>query len=393
MSQTANQSSYPVREDEQERIESLEDYEILDTSEDETYDNLTQLAAHFFDVPVVLLSLMDEDRQWFKSVHGWDTRETERSCAFCNYTLVRESTLVVEDAMQDDRFRDNPLVEHDPNIRFYAGHPLYSKDDLPIGTFCLIDRTPRSFSAQDDDNLRYFAHQAESLLDMHLREKQLEQRNRELEEAREELNELLEYKESLLGEVHHRVKNNLQSISSFLRLQSRELDEDRAQSAISESEQRVRAISLIHERLHMDDRQTQLDFPDYLKDLVPTIFQAHTEQARNVEYEINIDVEELDVQKVVPLGLFITEAVMNALQHAFVDQESGRIEIDFHDRSDEYELVVSDNGIGFEPEKTDESFGFRLLKTLGTGQLSGDLTVWENNGTIVTLNFPREETS
>jgi two-component sensor histidine kinase len=395
MPKPPNDVSYPVREDEVERLESLEDYDILDTPRDEAYDNLTQLAAQFFDVPIAFISLLDQDRQWFKSVYGMETRETNRSCAFCNYTMVHDSTFVVEDALDDDRFQGNPLVEKDPNIRFYAGHPLYGKDDLPLGTFCLIDRTPRSFSSSDEENLRHFSQQAESLLDMHLREQQLARRNRELEETQQELNETLQYKDSLLNEVHHRIKNNLQSISSFLRLQSREMDQDPAQSAISESEQRVRTISLIHERLHVDGAHTELEFDDYVRDLLSSIYQAHSEQAKHVRRDLNVDALELDVELVVSLGLFITEAVMNALQHAFGDGSSGTITVEFHERGDDYRLEIADDGKGFEPgdDGIEDSFGLRLLKTLGTGQLSGELSIRESQGTQIVLTFPGKGTS
>lgn len=392
-SQTSD-PSYPLPGNERARLQSLRDYDILDTPREEPFDGLARLVADRFEADIVLISLMDDDRQWFKSAYGMEADQTARECAFCNYTIVEEGLFVVEDALEDERFVDNALVTEEPHIRFYAGYPLSSKDNLPIGTLCVIDREPRDFSDEDGESLRNFATQAESLLELHLKTKNLEERNRELEETQERLRETIQEKESLLDEVHHRVKNNLQSIMSFLRLQSREVDGSSAQHVLAESEQRVRSIMLIHERLHQVGNETTVDFVDYCRDLISSLFGAYSDPDQRIENELDVTLETLDVQYVVPLGLFVTEATMNALEHAFEGQEEGMVRIDCHRSDGRIQLTVTDDGSGLpkSPESLqEESFGMRLMRTLGVDQLGGDLEYESDGGTTVKLTVPLDE--
>jgi PAS domain S-box-containing protein len=133
------------------RLEALRSYDILDTSAEAAFDRVTQLAARLFDAPIALVSLIDEARQWFKSVHGLEARQTPRDHAFCAHALVLPpgSVLVVEDATNDERFAANPLVTGDPHIRFYAGAVLTDGEGFPLGTLCVIDDKPRARPSED----------------------------------------------------------------------------------------------------------------------------------------------------------------------------------------------------------------------------------------------------
>jgi diguanylate cyclase (GGDEF)-like protein len=134
---------------ESDRIQELHDLNVLDTPPEERFDRLTRLARRLFDVPIALVSLVDSDRQWFKSHDGIDTTETPREWSFCTHAIADGKMLVVPDALSDDRFRDSPLVTDDPAIRFYAGQPIRSPAGAPIGTLCIIDRQPRDLKAED----------------------------------------------------------------------------------------------------------------------------------------------------------------------------------------------------------------------------------------------------
>jgi len=138
----------PIPENESKRLASLRGYEILDTAPEETFDRITRIAATYLNVPTVLVSLVDETRQWFKSRHGLDAEETPRGVAFCAHTILSDQVLVVGDAAKDKRFADNPLVTGEPNIRFYAGAPLCTKDGFNLGTLCAIDYAPREFTKE-----------------------------------------------------------------------------------------------------------------------------------------------------------------------------------------------------------------------------------------------------
>lgn len=134
--------------DENTRLDTLRALNILDTSAEERFDRLTRLARRLFGVPIALVSLVDENRQWFKSRQGLDACETSRDISFCGHAILGDDVLMVPDALLDMRFHDNPLVRDEPKIRFYAGHPLKVPNGSKLGTLCLIDREPRML---DDD--------------------------------------------------------------------------------------------------------------------------------------------------------------------------------------------------------------------------------------------------
>ena len=153
-------SNNSFAEREAQRLLALRDLKILDTPPEEAYERVTALAAQLFEVPVSLVSLVDENRQWFKSCFGGDllgARETGRDIAFCAHAVEADDLLVVPDATLDARFVDNPLVTGTPGIRFYAGAPLRSPDGYALGTLCLIDFVPREFSEKERDQLRALA--------------------------------------------------------------------------------------------------------------------------------------------------------------------------------------------------------------------------------------------
>jgi phosphoribosyl 1,2-cyclic phosphodiesterase/DNA-binding response OmpR family regulator len=147
----------PVPADEDRRLAALHGLGLLDTAAEERFDRLTRLACHVFDVPIVAVSLVDTDRQWFKSCQGMDLRETPREAAFCAYTILGDDTLQVPDTLTDARFAENPLVTGEPRIRFYAGYPLTTPDGSRVGTLCLIDRRPRQLESAEVQALRDLA--------------------------------------------------------------------------------------------------------------------------------------------------------------------------------------------------------------------------------------------
>ncbi|MBU1620933.1 MAG: GAF domain-containing protein [Gammaproteobacteria bacterium] len=146
-----------VPQDEQNRLKALLKLQILDTEPDATFDAVTALAATLFQVPIALVSLIDEQRQWFKSKQGLDVCQTERKLAFCAHAILQPDIFIVEDASQDERFADNPLVCTIPNIRFYAGCPLINEQGYALGTLCIISPEPRQMTEQDKVVLRQMA--------------------------------------------------------------------------------------------------------------------------------------------------------------------------------------------------------------------------------------------
>lgn len=139
---------------EQDRLEALRAYEVLDSEPEAAFDDLVEVASQVFDVPIALITLVDEERQWFKAKVGLGVTETPRDHAFCAHAILAQETMVVPDATHDARFADNPLVTADPSIRFYAGAPLLTPDGHGLGTFCVIDSKPHVTSPMEASQIR-----------------------------------------------------------------------------------------------------------------------------------------------------------------------------------------------------------------------------------------------
>ena len=154
----------PTPVDELLRLETLRNLKILDTDPEERFDRITRLARTLFNTSIALVSLVDEDRQWFKSRQGLSATETPRNISFCGHAIVNEEPLVVADAKDDERFADNPLVAEDPNIRFYAGCPLNGPGGKKVGTLCIIDEKPRGMTESELSMLKELARLVEEEL-------------------------------------------------------------------------------------------------------------------------------------------------------------------------------------------------------------------------------------
>lgn len=171
-------------ENEHERLQALRDLEILDTEREPEFDELVNLASAVCEVPISVVSLIDEHRQWFKAQTGIEDRETPRAVAFCNHAIRQPQMLVVEDATHDERFSQNPLVTGGPQIRFYAGMPVQSPSGHALGTLCVIDSKPRTLTDGQKAALRILAAQVNARLELRIERKKLEKALREAEEAR-----------------------------------------------------------------------------------------------------------------------------------------------------------------------------------------------------------------
>jgi GAF domain-containing protein len=156
----------PIPDNEAQRLAALREYRILDTGAEEAYDDITALAAYLCNVPIAMISLVDESRQWFKSKLGLNEQETPRDVAFCAHAILQAEPLIVRDALKDARFADSALVTREPHIRFYAGFPLATPEGFALGTLCAIDRKPRQLSASQKTAMQALSRQVMALLEL-----------------------------------------------------------------------------------------------------------------------------------------------------------------------------------------------------------------------------------
>jgi GAF domain-containing protein len=165
--------SAPLPKNEKKRIQVLWQYDVLDTVPEAMFDDLTELAACICGTPIALISLVDEDRQWFKSKLGLTVKETARDVSFCAHAILRQGLFIVPDATQDKRFKDNPLVTGRHKIRFYAAAPLATDAGHALGTLCVMDRKPRLLRPDQKRALQILARHIMTQLEMRRRIREL----------------------------------------------------------------------------------------------------------------------------------------------------------------------------------------------------------------------------
>jgi anti-sigma regulatory factor (Ser/Thr protein kinase) len=189
--------------DETARLAALRSYRILDTDPERAFDDLTLLASQICGTPIALISLIDEDRQWFKSRVGISARETSRDVAFCAHAIRQRDLFVVPDTCKDDRFRDHPLVVAEPCIRFYTGAPLLTPEGQALGTLCVLDRKPRRLSANQLEALEALRRQVMAQLELRRNLGELDRALEARDRAEEERDRLVEELRESFDQVRH----------------------------------------------------------------------------------------------------------------------------------------------------------------------------------------------
>lgn len=187
---------------EQARLLKLREYQVLDTPPEPAFDALTALAAYVTGAPIAVVSLVDVDRQWFKSRHGLDQTQTPRSCSLCAHVVASEVPLIVPDALLDQRFADNPQVTGEPRVRFYAGMPLRTPDGFVLGTLSVMDREPRQLTSPQRDLLRMLSHLAVDELEMRRQSLQLRHRQHLLQSELRNTSELASRLQSIMASAN-----------------------------------------------------------------------------------------------------------------------------------------------------------------------------------------------
>lgn len=185
-----NFMSKPREKTEVKRLNVLWQYDVLDTVPEEVFDDLTELAARICEAPIALISLVDEDRQWFKSKIGLSVNETSRDVSFCAHAIKQQELFIIPDTTKDLRFAKNPLVVSDPKIRFYAGAPLITPDGYALGSLCVIDKVPRELKHEQKQALRVLSRHVMTQLELRRHSKDLAEANKAQDATKGELEKL-----------------------------------------------------------------------------------------------------------------------------------------------------------------------------------------------------------
>jgi signal transduction histidine kinase len=204
--------------DEGLRLKNLYEYEILDTPEEEDFNEIVRLASAVCNVPISLITLVDANRQWFKARYGLLPTWTCRDSSFCTHAMLNDGIFLVPDATKDERFFDNPLVTGDPYIRFYAGVPLVSPQGSRLGSLCVVDRKPGHLEPQQQANLLALGRQVVKLMELRRKNFELQEISFRERKQREELEKISERQKKMISILAHDIRAPLSSLKSLLQL-------------------------------------------------------------------------------------------------------------------------------------------------------------------------------
>ena len=340
-------------------------YDVLDTPPDGAFDRITALAARRFGVPISIISIVDEDRIWFKSHHGLPVQQIDRAPGLCASAILANDPYLLPDASIDPRSLSNPLVAGDFGLRFYVGVPLTTSDGYNLGTLCVIDKEARAIDESQIDDLKDLASIVIDQLEMRLSARHA------IDQAR-----------LMAREIDHRVMNSLQFVSGLLAMQSRTSDVGSAASHLQMAANRVAAVAQVHRHFYADeaDEASCIVFLRRLCDDLATILDR--------SIFVHGDDGKVPTTWIQSIGLLVNELVTNAAKHG-----AGRIDVTYAHESGEHRIVVCDEGEGlpvnFDPAAADRSLGMRVVASLAR-QLGGTLsaaTRSDRKGSCFTVTF------
>lgn len=301
----------PIPSNEKERLQALERYRVLDTSAEGAFDDLTQLAAYICGTPIALVSLVDQNRQWFKSQVGLNATETPREVSFCAHAINQPGELlVVPDTLQDERFATNPLVTAEPDIRFYVGTPLVTPDGYALGTLCAIDNVPRELSSQQLKALQSLGRQVISQLELRLKLAHLQETQAQLIQSK---------KMSALGQLVAGIAHEINNPVNFIHGNLMHLG-DYIKELMSLIKAYQHHFPEPPEGLKEQIEKTELNF---LAEDIPNLLksaQIGTERIKNIVLALRI-FSRLDQSKIKAVDLHRSiDSTLLILQHRLEDQ-------------------------------------------------------------------------
>ena len=342
------------------RVAALYEYDILDTIPEKEYDDITKIAADICGMPISLITLIDDERQWFKSAIGIDATETTRDVAFCAHALLKpEEIFIVPDSSKDKRFHDNPFVTGPPHVGFYAGVPLMNNDGYAVGTLCVLDSKPNELTREQTETLKALARQVVSMLEMRKMNKLLQAQKAEMAQLNEDLSQFAHV-------AAHDIKSPCASISMCATY----LKENYADKIDGEG------------RVFLDlMEETSLSAIELINGIL-----SHTQQVNSNAVEKELFLfgslsEEVKELIIIPEGFtfesknnklqlytrrsIVLQVLVNLCNNAikYNDKEEGLVSIDLMEEGAYYSFSVTDNGPGISTEN--QAKIFELFSTLG----------------------------
>ncbi|HEV2755159.1 MAG TPA: response regulator [Actinomycetota bacterium] len=358
----------PLPPDEDVRIAALRRYEILDSAPEEAFERITKLAQRLFDVPIALVSLVDVDRQWFKSCIGLDTRSTSRDVSFCAHAILGDDVLVVPDATLDPRFSGNPDVLGGPGIRFYAGAPLQTAEGVSLGTLCVIDDHPRpGLSARDRQTLTDLARIVVDEMELRLSLRRSVEREEELRRAKAAAEQASAAKSQFLSRMSHEFRTPLNAILGFVQLlQGEDLTPDQKEDLAHMRRAGDQLLHLLTETLdlsRLESGKVRLTIEDTA--LAPVVAAAVRVAVGEERARVALDEGLRVLADVHQLEDVIAELIGNALTHAGT---SATVTVTAERRGGVVDVLIADDGRGMETADLE-----RLLAPFerGTGDTPG----------------------
>lgn len=343
---------YPLPNNEPERLNALGSYNILGSGQEQDFDDLTKLAAEICQTPIALVTILDDRTQWFKSNFGTELTQTSREVAFCSHSIAGNGDImIVNNALTDARFAQNPLVTGHPEIIFYAGVPLINPEGFALGTLCVIDHQEKGLTDSQIAALKILAKQAQHQLELRRKVNELELANAALSEANL-------FIEKFAQRVAHDIKNPLSSIILSAESLRKKFDTQGDEKAV-----RLIQIALRSARnlvTYVDDmldyskapstllaRQEDVDFRYLLENLIPML---------NVPQDFEITMPESVSIKTSKIAM--EQIMLNLLSNAirYNDKNKPQIQVSCCLEDDQYILSVKDNGRGISPENLQNIF-------------------------------------
>lgn len=390
-----------------ERLAELERFLIMDSSPEREFDELTELMARIAEVPICLISLVDEHRQWFKSKVGLEVKETPRSWSFCQYTIQQDNILEINDASIHPLVRNSPLVTGPPNIRFYAGAPLVTSSGYKLGSLCVIDSKPSSLNAVQRQALSTLAAQASKQMESRLMMKKYARSLRESHEQRQQLNEMNQAKGKLLSIISHDFRSPLSQLKNFTTLlKLGVLTPDEHEKILNGiDEHLLHTLSLIDNLLLWSKQQmggfkiqpTNFNVSDVVEEILALFHQQFLDKQVKVSSNISTSLSLIADEQMVKI--ILRNLISNAIKFT---KKGDSIILDSSIQKGFIEIRVMDTGVGMSKEMLDQIFnsdmndstpGTNYEKGTGLGLSLSRMFARYNQGDVELLSKEQEGTT